>query len=87
MARLGKLEAERQNLAEAVIAAERKSAEEKRRADEFQQQVKMAKSGLESARQELVDYKQKATRILQVKQIYWIKIHTSPPFYLFKNKK
>ncbi|XP_028573091.2 golgin subfamily A member 5 [Podarcis muralis] len=68
VARLGKLEAERQNLAEAVIAAERKSAEEKRRADEFQQQVKMAKSGLESARQELVDYKQKATRILQSKE-------------------
>uniref|UniRef100_A0A8D2IW30 Golgin subfamily A member 5 n=1 Tax=Varanus komodoensis TaxID=61221 RepID=A0A8D2IW30_VARKO len=64
-ARLSKMEAERQNLAEAVTAAERKCAEEKRRADECQQQVKGSKAMLEAAKQELVDYKQKATRILQ----------------------
>ncbi|XP_066468281.1 golgin subfamily A member 5 [Tiliqua scincoides] len=67
-ARLSKMEVERQNLAEAVTAAERKYMEEKRRADEFQQQVKMAKASMESAKQELVDYKQKATRILQSKE-------------------
>nr|XP_056706990.1 golgin subfamily A member 5 [Euleptes europaea] len=67
-ARLSKMEAERQSLAEAVTAAERKCTEEKRRADEFQQQVKVAKANLESAKQELVDYKQKATRILQSKE-------------------
>ncbi|KAJ6661825.1 hypothetical protein lerEdw1_012996 [Lerista edwardsae] len=67
-ARLSKMEVERQNLAEAVTAAERKYLEEKRRAEEFQQQVKIAKASTESAKQELVDYKQKATRILQSKE-------------------
>ncbi|XP_015282660.1 PREDICTED: golgin subfamily A member 5 [Gekko japonicus] len=67
-ARLSKMEVERQSLAEAVTAAERKCTEEKRRADELQQQVKVAKTNLESAKQELVDYKQKATRILQSKE-------------------
>lgn len=60
------MEAERQNLAEGITVAERKYLDEKRRADELQQQVKVAKNHLESAKQELVDYKQKATRILQV---------------------
>nr|XP_016846381.1 PREDICTED: golgin subfamily A member 5 isoform X2 [Anolis carolinensis] len=66
--RLSKMEAERQNLAEAVTAAERKFVEEKRKADELQQQARIAKANLESAKQELVDYKQKATRILQSKE-------------------
>ncbi|XP_042300975.1 golgin subfamily A member 5 [Sceloporus undulatus] len=66
--RLSKMEAERQNLAEAVTAAERKFGEEKRKADEFQQQANIAKANLESTKQELVDYKQKATRILQSKE-------------------
>lgn len=60
------MEAERQNLAEGVTVAERKYLDEKKRADELQQQVKIAKNQLESAKQELADYKQKATRILQV---------------------
>lgn len=60
------MEAERQNLAEGITVAERKYIDEKRRADELQQQVKVTKSHLESAKQELTDYKQKATRILQV---------------------
>ncbi|NWZ89900.1 GOGA5 protein, partial [Nesospiza acunhae] len=67
-ARLSKVEAERQNLAEGITAAERKYLDEKRRADELQQQVKVTKSHLESAKQELTDYKQKATRILQSKE-------------------
>ncbi|NXR89890.1 GOGA5 protein, partial [Hypocryptadius cinnamomeus] len=67
-ARLSKMEAERQNLAEGITAAERKYLDEKRRADELQQQVKVTKSQLESAKQELTDYKQKATRILQSKE-------------------
>lgn len=67
-ARLSKVEAERQNLAEGITAAERKYLDEKRRADELQQQVKITKSHLESAKQELADYKQKATRILQSKE-------------------
>ncbi|NXA78812.1 GOGA5 protein, partial [Thryothorus ludovicianus] len=67
-ARLSKVEAERQNLAEGITVAERKYLDEKRRADELQQQVKVTKSHLESAKQELADYKQKATRILQSKE-------------------
>ncbi|XP_069321338.1 golgin subfamily A member 5 isoform X1 [Eulemur rufifrons] len=67
-ARLNKVEAERQNLAEAVTVAERKYSDEKRRVDELQQQVKLYKSNLESSKQELIDYKQKATRILQSKE-------------------
>ncbi|XP_006879172.1 PREDICTED: golgin subfamily A member 5 [Elephantulus edwardii] len=67
-ARLSKMEVERQNLAEAVTLAERKYADEKRRVDELLQQVKMHKSNLEAAKQELIDYKQKATRILQSKE-------------------
>ncbi|XP_071601840.1 golgin subfamily A member 5 [Heliangelus exortis] len=67
-ARLSKMEAERQNLAEGITVAERKYLDEKRRADELQQQVKVAKNHLESAKQELADYKQKATRILQSKE-------------------
>ncbi|ETE67504.1 Golgin subfamily A member 5, partial [Ophiophagus hannah] len=66
--RLSKMEAERQNLAEAITASERKSVEEKRKSEEFQQQIKVAKASWESAKQELVDYKQKATRILQSKE-------------------
>ncbi|XP_036131723.1 golgin subfamily A member 5 [Molossus molossus] len=67
-ARLNKMEVERQNLAEAVTLAERKYSEEKKKVDELQQQVKMHKSNLESSKQELIDYKQKATRILQSKE-------------------
>lgn len=60
------MEVERQNLAEAVTLAERKYSEEKKKVDELQQQVKLQKLSLESSKQELIDYKQKATRILQV---------------------
>ncbi|CAK7315933.1 golgin subfamily A member 5 [Vulpes vulpes] len=67
-ARLNKMEVERQNLVEAVTLAERKYSDEKKRVDELQQQVKVYKSNLESSKQELIDYKQKATRILQSKE-------------------
>ncbi|XP_035395563.1 golgin subfamily A member 5 isoform X2 [Cygnus atratus] len=67
-ARLSKMEAERQKLAEGITEAERKFLDEKRRADELQQQVKVTKNHLDSAKQELADYKQKATRILQSKE-------------------
>nr|KAF6386890.1 golgin A5 [Myotis myotis] len=67
-ARLNKMEVERQNLAEAVTLSERKYSDEKKKVDELQQQVKMNKSNLESCKQELIDYKQKAARILQSKE-------------------
>ncbi|XP_008593113.1 PREDICTED: golgin subfamily A member 5 [Galeopterus variegatus] len=67
-ARLNKVEVERQNLAEAVTLAERKYSDEKKKVDELQQQVKQYKLNLESSKQELIDYKQKATRILQSKE-------------------
>uniref|UniRef100_A0A3Q1F392 Golgin subfamily A member 5 n=1 Tax=Acanthochromis polyacanthus TaxID=80966 RepID=A0A3Q1F392_9TELE len=66
--RLSKVEVERQTLAETVTAAERRAAEEKLRVDDFQQQLKSAKAAAESAKQELQDYKHKASRILQSKE-------------------
>ncbi|XP_028994677.1 golgin subfamily A member 5 [Betta splendens] len=66
--RLSKLEAERQTLAETVTAAERRGAEEKLRVDDLQQQLKSAKAAAELAKQELQDYKHKASRILQSKE-------------------
>ncbi|XP_040917429.1 golgin subfamily A member 5 [Toxotes jaculatrix] len=66
--RLSKLEAERQTLAETVTAAERRATEEKLRVDDLQQQLKSAKAAAESAKQELQDYKHKASRILQSKE-------------------
>ncbi|XP_008070804.1 golgin subfamily A member 5 isoform X2 [Carlito syrichta] len=67
-ARLNRVEVECQNLAEALTLAERKYTDEKKKVDELQQQVKLYKSNLESSKQELTDYKQKATRILQSKE-------------------
>ncbi|KAJ8289662.1 hypothetical protein GJAV_G00003880 [Gymnothorax javanicus] len=66
--RLGKVEAERQALAEAVTGAERRGAEDRRRAEELQQQVKSARTTAETVKQELQDYKHKASRILQSKE-------------------
>ena len=62
------MEAEHQNLAEAVTLAERKDSQEKKKVDELQQQVKLHRSSVESSKQELINYKQKAMRILQSKE-------------------
>ncbi|XP_051507557.1 golgin subfamily A member 5 isoform X2 [Myxocyprinus asiaticus] len=67
-ARMAKVEAERQTLAESLTSAERRMTEEKQRADELQQQVKSARSAAEYAKQELQDYRNKASRILQSKE-------------------
>ncbi|KAG7256910.1 hypothetical protein CRUP_036156 [Coryphaenoides rupestris] len=67
-ARLSRVEGERQALAEAVTGAERRVAEERRRADDLQQQSRSARSAAEAAKQELQDYKHKASRILQSKE-------------------
>ncbi|TMS21474.1 Golgin subfamily A member 5 [Larimichthys crocea] len=66
--RLSKVEAERQSLAETVTASERRGGEEKLRFDDLQQQLKSAKAAAEAAKQELQDYKHKASRILQSKE-------------------
>lgn len=66
-ARLSKVEAERQTLAETVAAVERRVGEDKLRVDDLQQQLKSAKASTEAAKQELQDYKHKASRILQVR--------------------
>ncbi|KAK6304869.1 hypothetical protein J4Q44_G00254550 [Coregonus suidteri] len=60
-ARLSKVEAERQTLAEAVTGAERRASEDRHRVEDLQQQLKNAK-------QEFQDYKHKASRILQSKE-------------------
>ncbi|XP_077477768.1 golgin subfamily A member 5 [Stigmatopora argus] len=66
--RQSRLESERQSLAEALTAAERRASEDKLRADGLQQQLRSAKSAAESAKQELLEYKHKASRILQSKE-------------------
>lgn len=66
--RLNKLEVERQTLVEALTTVEKKHAEEKRRVEELNQQVKVMKANVESSKLEMIDYKQKATRILQSKE-------------------
>ncbi|XP_039642424.1 golgin subfamily A member 5 isoform X2 [Perca fluviatilis] len=66
--RLSKVEAERQTLAETVTAAERRAAEERLRVEDLQPQLKSAKAAAEAAKQELQDYKHKASRILQSKE-------------------
>ncbi|KAG5857864.1 hypothetical protein ANANG_G00023920 [Anguilla anguilla] len=66
--RLGKVEAERQALAEVVTGADRRGTEDRRRAEELQQQAKSARAAAEAAKQELQDYKHKASRILQSKE-------------------
>uniref|UniRef100_A0A673LFZ3 Golgin subfamily A member 5 n=1 Tax=Sinocyclocheilus rhinocerous TaxID=307959 RepID=A0A673LFZ3_9TELE len=66
--RLAKVESERQQLAESLTNAERRMTEEKQRAEELLQQVKSARSAAEYTKQELLDYKNKASRILQSKE-------------------
>lgn len=66
--RLSKVEAERQTLAETVTATERRCGEDRARVDDIQQQLKIAKAAAETAKQELQDYKHKASRILQSKE-------------------
>lgn len=72
--RLSKMESERQTLAETLAAAERRGGDEKLRADDLQLQMKGAKAAAESAKQELHDYKNKASRILQV-TLYYLQIY------------
>uniref|UniRef100_A0A8C7D6Y9 Golgin subfamily A member 5 n=1 Tax=Oncorhynchus kisutch TaxID=8019 RepID=A0A8C7D6Y9_ONCKI len=66
--RLSKVEAERQTLAEAVTGAERRASDDKHRVDDLQQQMRSARNAAETAKQELQDYKSKASRILQSKE-------------------
>uniref|UniRef100_A0AAR2JEL8 Golgin subfamily A member 5 n=1 Tax=Pygocentrus nattereri TaxID=42514 RepID=A0AAR2JEL8_PYGNA len=67
-ARLAKIEVERQTLAESLKSTERRVTEEKQRAEELQQQAKSARAAADYAKQELQDYKNKASRILQSKE-------------------
>uniref|UniRef100_A0A8K9V274 Golgin subfamily A member 5 n=1 Tax=Oncorhynchus mykiss TaxID=8022 RepID=A0A8K9V274_ONCMY len=66
--RLSKVEAERQTLAEAVTGAERRASDDKHRVEDLQQQMRSARNAAETAKQELQDYKHKASRILQSKE-------------------
>ncbi|XP_022330942.2 golgin subfamily A member 5-like [Crassostrea virginica] len=66
--RQSRLEEEQRTLADALTAAERRANEERSKANELTNQLKAAKQGAESARQELIDYKEKASRILQSKE-------------------
>lgn len=66
--RQSRLEEEQRSLAEALTTSERKYNEEKTRVSEISIQMKTHKSNSDSAKQELSDYKDKATRILQSKE-------------------
>ncbi|XP_077395438.1 golgin subfamily A member 5 isoform X2 [Festucalex cinctus] len=66
--RQSRLECERESLAEALTAAEKRAAMEKLRVDGLEQQLRSAKSAAEAAKHELQDYKHKASRILQSKE-------------------
>ncbi|XP_067682461.1 golgin subfamily A member 5-like isoform X2 [Haliotis asinina] len=67
-ARQSRLEQEQQAMAEALTAAERKLTEERGKVTVIANQLKTAKLSIDSARQELTDYKEKASRILQSKE-------------------
>ncbi|XP_077416129.1 golgin subfamily A member 5 [Vanacampus margaritifer] len=66
--RQSRLECERESLAEALTAAEKRATMEKLRVDGLEQQLRSAKSAAEAAKHELQDYKHKASRILQSKE-------------------
>lgn len=83
--RLSKIESERQTLAETLAAAERRGREEKAKADDLQLQLKSAKAVAESSKQELQDYKNKASRILQV--TCFVQIEVPNNFLITKLKK
>uniref|UniRef100_UPI00358DF903 golgin subfamily A member 5 n=1 Tax=Myxine glutinosa TaxID=7769 RepID=UPI00358DF903 len=68
LARLTRLESERQGLVEALAGAERRMSEAKNLTNQAQQKNKMSTAALDTLKQEMADYKQKATRILQSKE-------------------
>ncbi|GAB1609746.1 golgin subfamily A member 5-like [Argonauta hians] len=66
--RHSRLELDQQTLAEQLNVSNKRMNDEKGRTAELTQQLKTAKINLEGARQELADYKEKASRILQSKE-------------------
>lgn len=58
-------------MAESLKGAERRATEERQKAEELQQQGKTARAAADYAKQELQDYKNKASRILQVSQLHY----------------
>ncbi|XP_046351332.1 golgin subfamily A member 5-like isoform X1 [Haliotis rufescens] len=66
--RQSRLEQEQRTMAEALTAAERKLTEERGKVTGIANQLKTAKLSVDSARLELTDYKEKASRILQSKE-------------------
>ncbi|XP_072166386.1 golgin subfamily A member 5-like [Diadema setosum] len=67
MERQGKIEVEQRTLTESLSMAQKKYNDEKVHSRELSEQLRVAKNSAEEAKQELADYKQKATRILQSK--------------------
>ncbi|XP_078592723.1 golgin subfamily A member 5-like isoform X2 [Branchiostoma floridae x Branchiostoma japonicum] len=68
MERQHKLEADRHSMAESLTSAQKQVQDDKKRISDLTVHMEKAKATAESARQELSDYKQKATRILQSKE-------------------
>lgn len=66
--RQSRLEEEQRSLAESLTTSERRFNEERAKVSEISVQMKTLKSSADSAKQELSEYKEKATRILQSKE-------------------
>ncbi|XP_067942282.1 golgin subfamily A member 5-like [Watersipora subatra] len=65
--RQARLETDQQSLSETVIQLQKKLSDEKQKSEMLAQQLKHSKLNVDSVKQELSDYKEKATRILQSK--------------------
>jgi len=65
--RQNKLETDQQALSETIVQLQKKVADEKHKNGTLSQQLKHSKLNAETVKQELTDYKEKATRILQSK--------------------
>lgn len=66
--RQNKLEQEQQSLAESLSMTQKKLTEEKNKTAELNKQLKTATLNMEAIKQEMFDYKEKASRILQSKE-------------------
>lgn len=62
------LQLEQHKLSESLISTQKKYNDEKGKLNELNSQLKSAKLSAEVSKQELIDYKDKATRILQTKE-------------------
>ncbi|XP_071159170.1 golgin subfamily A member 5-like [Mytilus edulis] len=66
--RQGLLEKEQKTFTDALTLAEKKASDDRTKVKDLTNQLKLARHNLDCAKQELAEYKEKATRILQSKE-------------------